>query len=110
MRTESSPRWPRTRTCSPRLSTRSSRWVSTGKDLAVNTTALAWLVTVREVNHLWGRKAARQALALFIYVAVTVAGAAWMLNHGKTASEATFIAAALPLTVLVSVWNRLGGE
>jgi len=81
-----------------------------GKDLTVNTTAVAWLLTVRQVHRVSGRKAARQALIVFIYVAITVAGAAWMVNDDMTPSEATFIAAAVPLTVLVSVWNKLGGE
>ncbi len=84
-----------------------------GKDLLANT-ALPCLLTVRQVRRVWGYKAARQALAVFIAVTVTVFWAAWLVNDaGKAPSEALAIASAPPLAtlaVLVTVWGRGNGK
>jgi hypothetical protein len=82
-----------------------------GRNLAVNSTALAWLLTVRQVERAWGRKAARQALATFIAIGVTLFGAAWLVNDAnKHTSEAVLTTAAVTLAVLLHVWGKVGGE
>ncbi|WP_139307038.1 hypothetical protein [Modestobacter sp. DSM 44400] len=86
----------------------------TGRDLVVNTWAVAQLATVRQVQQLWGRKAARMTLAVFISAAVTVAVAAWLVDNGDKSVSEAFTTAAVGtfgiLAVLLAVWNSIGGE
>jgi hypothetical protein len=80
------------------------------KDLVVNTTVLAWLIVVRQVDRVWGRKAARQALAIFVTVAVTFALTAWTVMDDQPLSVAVIGAVGTPLSVLMTIWGRLDGE
>jgi hypothetical protein len=82
-----------------------------GKDFLVNSMTLAWLLTLRQVDRAWGRKAARQALAGFIAAAATLVLTAWLVGDAdKATSEALVMAAPLPLGILVAIWSKVGGK
>jgi hypothetical protein len=78
-----------------------------GKDFVVNGT-LACLVTVKEVLDLWGLKAARQAVAIFLSVGVTLVIGAWLVNDAhKSASDALVTAfGSVSLPVLLYLLSR----
>jgi hypothetical protein len=82
-----------------------------GRDLVVNTTVLAWLIVVRQVDRVWGRKLARQALAIFITAAVTLTLTAWTVVEGNQPLSAAVVGAVgTPLSILMAIWGKLGGE
>lgn len=79
-----------------------------GRDLALNATVTSWLATVRAVQRASGYRAARRALGAFIWVAIAVTWAGWLVEDaGKSTSEA-FTDVMLP--VLLAVWFTTGGK
>ena len=81
-----------------------------GRDLAINSTTLAWLITIRQVRRACGSAAARKVAVIMMATALTVVGILWSAADGEVPGTAVFTGLSCLVAVLALVLPSLGGE
>jgi hypothetical protein len=81
-----------------------------GRDLTINTSTLAWLITIRQVQRTAGSAAARKVAVVTLATALTAVGVLWSAADGEAPGAAIFAGLSCLVAVLVAVLPHLGGE
>lgn len=82
----------------------------TGRDLTINATTLAWLITIREVRRAWGSAATRKMVVVMLATSLTLLGVLWSAADGEVPGTAVFTGISALVAVLALVLPNLGGE